>query len=65
MDYLGHLASVFTSTQTTAVEGALQTAITNILDTFVALLPIMAIICGVGFGISFVYSMFRSTKHGN
>lgn len=50
--------ATFTSEQITSISNALQTAITNVLNMFVALIPIFAIICGVAFGIRFVKGMF-------
>lgn len=50
--------ATFTASQIESISNALQTAITNVLNMFVALIPIFAIICGVAFGIKFVKSMF-------
>lgn len=50
--------ATFTSAQIESISNALQTAITNVLNMFVALIPIFAIICGVAFGIRFVKGMF-------
>lgn len=50
--------ATFTSTQIESISNALQTAITNVLNMFVSLVPVFAIICGVAFGIKFVKSMF-------
>lgn len=50
--------ATFTSAQIESISNALQTAITNVLNMFVSLIPIFAIICGVAFGIKFVKSMF-------
>ena len=50
--------ATFTSAQITDISNALQTAITNVLNMFVSLIPIFAIICGVAFGIKFVKGMF-------
>lgn len=50
--------ATFTAAQVTEISNALQTAITNVINMFVSLIPIFAIICGVAFGIKFVKSMF-------
>lgn len=50
--------ATFTSQQIENISNALQTAITNVLNMFVSLIPIFAIICGVAFGIKFVKGMF-------
>ena len=55
---------MFTSEQITAITTALQSAITNVLDVFVDLLPVMAIIAGVGFGIGLVRSLFNKVRKG-
>lgn len=50
--------ATFTSEQVTTITTALNTAITNVLNMFVSLIPIFATICGVAFGIAFVKKMF-------
>lgn len=55
---------MFTTEQITAITTALQSAITNVLDVFVDLLPVMAIIAGVGFGISLVRGLFNKVRKG-
>lgn len=50
--------ATFTSTQIESISNALNTAITNVLNMFVSLIPIFAVICGVAFGIRFVKGMF-------
>lgn len=55
---------VFSTEQITSITTALNTAITNVMDMFVDLLPVMAIICGVGFGISLVWGLFNRVRHG-
>lgn len=50
--------ATFTSTQVETITNALNTAITNVLNMFVSLIPIFATICGVAFGITFVKKMF-------
>lgn len=58
------VSAVFTTEQITSISTALNTAITNVMEMFVDLLPIMAIICGVGFGISLVWGLFNRVRHG-
>lgn len=55
-------ASAFTETQMTAVEGALTTSANTVLDTFIGLLPIIALIVGVIFGINFVSGKFKKLE---
>lgn len=54
----------FTSDQITAITSALTGAIDNVLSMFVNLLPIMALICGVGFGIALVRGLFKKVGRG-
>lgn len=54
----------FTSAQITEITNALQTAITNVLNMFVSLLPVMAIIAGVAFGIKIVRGLFKKVGKG-
>lgn len=58
-------AAMFSAEQITSITAALNTAIDNVLGVFVDLLPVMAIIAGVGFGISFVWSLFNKVRNGN
>lgn len=50
--------ATFDATQITAIQTALNTAITNTINMFVSLIPVFATICGVAFGIRFVKGMF-------
>ena len=54
---------------TTEMIGEITTALTNtaqnVLGIFIDLLPVMAIIAGVGFGIRFVRKLFNKTTNGN
>ncbi|MBE6146980.1 MAG: hypothetical protein E7168_01450 [Firmicutes bacterium] len=56
--------AMFTAEQITSVQTAITTAAGNVISMFVDLLPVMAIICGVGFGISFVKGLFNKVKRG-
>lgn len=54
------LAAAVNETQLTAISNALTTAAGTVLDTFIGLLPIIALIVGVSFAISFVSRKFNS-----
>lgn len=58
------IVSVFTSEHITSITSALNTAITNVLNVFVELLPVLAVIAGVGFGIAFVRGLFNKVRKG-
>lgn len=58
-------SGVFTAEQITSITTALTTAIDNVLSMFVSLLPVMALICGVGFGIALVRGLFRRIGNGD
>lgn len=59
------VANPFGAEQITAITSALTSAINNIVNIYISLLPIFALICGVGFGIRFITKLFRQTKNGN
>ena len=56
---------LFTTEQITSITTALGTAIENVMTQFVALLPIMATIAAVGFGIALVRGLFNRVSNGN
>lgn len=56
--------SLFTTEHITSISTALNTAIGNVIDTFVALLPTLAIIAGLGFGIGLVFRLFKNVRRG-
>lgn len=58
------VAGMFTSEQITSITAALTTAIGNVMSMFVDLLPVVAIITGVGFGISLVFGLFKKSRNG-
>lgn len=64
MENVTVVSNMFTSDQITSISTALNTAVSNVLSMFVALLPVVAIITGVGFGISLVMGLFSRTRHG-
>lgn len=56
--------SLFTTEMITEITTALTNTATNVLGIFIDLLPVMAIIAGVGFGIRFVRGLFNKTSRG-
>lgn len=58
------VSNMFTADQITSITTALNTAITNVLSMFVSLLPVMAIIAGVAFGIRLVRGLFKKVGAG-
>lgn len=54
----------FTAAQITDVTNALATAVNGVLDTFIALLPIIAATVAISFGIKFVMARFNAVKKG-
>lgn len=56
---------MFSAEQTTSVNTALTSAASKVVDTFVSLTPTMAIVAGVGFGISIVMGLFARVSHAN
>lgn len=57
-------SGMFTTEMITEVTTALTDTATNVLGIFIDLLPVMAIIAGVGFGIRFVRGLFNKTSSG-
>lgn len=57
--------SAFNSTQLDSVKTALTSSAQTILQTFIDLLPIVALIVGVCFGIHYVSGRFSEVKHAN
>ncbi len=55
---------MFTTEMITDITTALTNTATNVLGIFIDLLPVMAIIAGVGFGIRFVRGLFNKTSRG-
>lgn len=60
---IGEVSGTFTDEQVTAINTSLKTGIDNILGIFVKLLPVMAVIAGIGYGIRFVMRRFRDVKN--
>lgn len=56
------VANMFSTEQITSIQTALGTAITNVLSMFVDLLPIVAILSGVAFGIALVRGLFKKAS---
>lgn len=55
---------LFTTEMIADITTALTSTAQNVLGIFVDLLPVMAIIAGVGFGINFVRGLFAKTRKG-
>ena len=53
--------AVFSGDQITTISNAINTAITNVLNMFVSLVPLYAVIAGVAVGIKLVQKMFNKT----
>lgn len=51
--------SAFTTNQMTDITGAITSAVGSIVDTFIGVLPVIAIICGVLWGIRFILHQFN------
>lgn len=56
--------AAFSTEQISAISTALTSAVNNTLSMFINLLPAMALICGVAFGIRFVRGLFKQVKDG-
>lgn len=57
--------SAFSPDQVTSITASLTKAAQTILASFIDLLPIIAVIVGVIFGIRFVKSQFNKVKNAN
>ena len=53
---------MFTTEQITSISTALTTAINNVLAMFVQLLPIVAVLSGVAFGVALVRGLFKKAS---
>lgn len=60
---IGAGAGALTEAQMTSVSTALTSTANTILDTFIGLLPIIALIVGVIFAIKFIKGRFRELKN--
>lgn len=56
--------SLFTAEMITEINTALTSTANNVLGIFIDLLPVMAIVAGVAFGIKFVRGLFNRTSKG-
>lgn len=54
--------AMFTADQITSITGALTTAINNVLSMFVSLLPVMAVLSGVAFGVALIRGQFKKAS---
>lgn len=59
VDLFNFMTSAFSETQTTAISAALTSAVGTLLDTFVDLLPIIALIVGALWGVRFILRQFN------
>lgn len=56
------VTKVFSDTQMISIKGSLSSTISGVVDTFVDLLPIIAIITAAIFGIRFVKGRFNKVQ---
>lgn len=56
------VTKVFSDTQMVSIKGSLSSTISGVVDTFVDLLPIIAIITAAIFGIRFVKGRFNKVQ---
>lgn len=56
------ITKVFSDTQMTSIKSSLSSTISGVVDTFVDLLPIIAIITAAIFGIRFVKGRFNKVQ---
>lgn len=56
------VVGMFSAEQITSIQEALGTAIENVLGMFVQLLPIVAVLSGVAFGVALVRSLFKKAS---
>lgn len=54
---------VFSDAQMTSIKGSLSSTISGVVDTFVDLLPIIALIAAAVFGIRFVKGKFKNVQN--
>lgn len=53
------LTSAFSTTQMTSIQEAITSAVGSLIDTFVSVLPVIALICGAIWGVRFILRQFR------
>ncbi|MCX4364269.1 MAG: hypothetical protein OSJ70_00660 [Bacilli bacterium] len=63
MDTTTKVAKAMTAAQITSVSSALTDCVGGIVDTFVSLVPIIALTAGAIFAIRFVKSRFSKVEH--
>lgn len=56
------VVGMFSAEQITSIQDALGTAIENVLGMFVQLLPIVAVLSGVAFGVALVRGLFKKAS---
>lgn len=52
-------ASAFSETQMTSITGAITSAVGSLIDTFVGVLPVIALIVGALWGVRFILRQFN------
>lgn len=63
-DVVASPQATFTGDQITTISNAINTAISNVLNMFVSLIPLYAVIAGVSFGVKLVQKLFNKTGGG-
>lgn len=59
MDVVNVGAAAFTAEQLTGITSSLTSAVGSIVDTFIGVLPVIAVICGTLWGIRFILHQFN------
>lgn len=62
-DVSGSSTSVLSDSQMTSVQNSLTSSISNVIDMFVKLLPIIALTTGAVFAIRFIKKRFSKVEH--
>lgn len=52
-------AAAFTEAQMTSIQSAITSAVGAMIDTFIGVLPVIALICGAIFGVRFILRQFK------
>lgn len=52
-------ASAFTTTQMETIESAITSAVGSLIDTFIGVLPVIALIVGALWGVRFILRQFN------
>lgn len=57
--------SAFSTEQLEAIKTNATAVGSSVLDTFIDMLPVIALVAGIGFGISFVMGQINRVRNGN